>query len=175
MSEKKKNKGWNNLRTKENSFALYDPERLREVSRKGAQATQKLRAEKKTARQALGKILSMSVTDEILYRSDLAPELAERLKNEYPDATLYDLMQLVALGQALGGDMRACEYVRDTFGDKPSNKIDVASNTVTTDADRELLKILSERLNDPNIQIVADCTVKKGEDNGTNDNENSTR
>lgn len=96
MSERK-NKGWNNLRTEENSFALYDRDRLREVSRKGAEASHKARAEKKNAREALEKILSMGVTDEIIAGAELSPELAEQLKAEIENATIYDLMQLVAV------------------------------------------------------------------------------
>ena len=152
MSQKT-NKGWRNLKTEENSFSLYDPERLREISRKGAQATHKIRAEKKTARQALEKILSMNVTDEIIYGSELPTELAEQLKKYHPDATLYDLMQLVALGRALDGDMRAAEYVRDTYGDKPTNKVDIATDTIS-DADRELLEQISARLHDPDTVIA---------------------
>lgn len=149
----KTNKGWRNLKTEENSFSLYDPDRLREISRKGAQACHKVRAEKKTARQALEKILSMNVTDEIIYGAELPTELAEQLKAHYPDATLYDLMQLVALGRALDGDMRAAEYVRDTYGDRPTNKVDIATDAIS-DADRELLEQISARLSDPDTVIA---------------------
>lgn len=149
----KTNKGWRNLKTEENSFSLYDQERLKEISRKGAQATHKIRAEKKTARQALEKILSMNVTDEIIYGAELPTELAEQLKKYHPDATLYDLMQLVALGRALDGDMRAAEYVRDTYGDKPTNKVDIATDTMS-DADRELLEQINARLCDPDTVIA---------------------
>lgn len=149
----KTNKGWRNLKTAENSFSLYDPERLKEISRKGAQATHKIRAEKKTARQALEKILSMNVTDEIIYGAELPTELAEQLKKYHPDATLYDLMQLVALGRALDGDMRAAEYVRDTYGDRPTNKVDIATDAMS-DADRLLLEQINARLCDPDTVIA---------------------
>ena len=158
MSERK-NKGWNNLKTEENSFALYDRERLREVSRKGAEASHKVRQEKKNAKQALEKILSMGATDEIIAGAELSPELAEQLKAEIENATIYDLMQLVAVGSALGGDMRAVEYVRDTYGDKPSNKIDMQTEeTALTDADRMLLEKVSRRLENPDLYVAYDAT-----------------
>ncbi len=158
MSERR-NKGWQNLKTEENSFALYDRDRLREVSRKGAEASHKARAEKKSARQALEKILTMNVTDQIVNGAELSPELAEQLKAEFPDATLYDLLQLVAVGNALGGDMRAVEYVRDTCGDKPSNKIDMQTeNAPLSEADRMLLEKVSRRLDNPDLYIAVDAT-----------------
>lgn len=157
MNGNRTNKGWKNLKTEQNSFALYEPDRLREISRKGAQATHKIRAEKQNARKALEKILSMNVTDEIIYGAELPTELAEQLKENFPDATLYDLMQLVALGRALDGDMRACEYVRDTFGDRPTNRVDIATD-VMSDADRTLLEHISARLNDPKTVIAHDIT-----------------
>ena len=160
MSEQRNNKGWKNLKTEEHSFSLYDKDRLREISRKGAQATHKIQKEKRNARQALERILSMNVTDEIIYGAELPTELAEQLREYYPDATLYDLMQLVALGRALDGDMRACEYIRDTFGDRPSSKVEVSNSNITTDSDRELMKLISARLNNPDTVIALDVTGK---------------
>ena len=158
MSEQRTNKGWNNLKTEENSFALYDRDRLREISRKGALATHKIQKEKRNARQALERILSMNVTDEIIYGAELPSELAAQLREYYPDATLYDLMQLVALGRALDGDMRACEYIRDTFGDKPSSKVEVSNSNITTDEDREMMQHIYERLSNPDMVIALDIT-----------------
>ena len=158
MSEQRTNKGWNNLKTEENSFALYDRDRLREISRKGAERTHQIVKEKQTARKALERILSMNITDDILYSSELTPELAERLKKEYPDCTLYDLMNYVALGLALSGNVRACEFVRDSYGDKPSSKVEVSNSNITTDEDRQMMQNIYERLNNPNTVIAQDIT-----------------
>lgn len=147
-------KGWNNLRAgqTEHNFAVIDKERAREISRKGGIAVQKLHGEKKTARDALARILTLKVDDEILAGAELSDELATKLKRDNPNATLYDLIQLVAVGKAAGGNMKAAEYVRDTFGDKPVDKVDISAE-ITTEADRALMQSIAERLENTGAHI----------------------
>ena len=151
-------KGWSNLKegqTKHN-FAVMDKERAREISRKGGIAVQKLHGEKKTARQALERILTLKVDDGILAGADLPEDLAAKLKRDNPDATLYDLIQLVAVGKAAGGNMKAYELIRDTHGDKPVEKVQVEAD-VTTEADRELLASIAARLDEnTHVEVVKD-------------------
>ena len=112
-----------------------------------------LHGEKKTAQQSLEKILTLKVTDEILSGADIAPEIAERLRRDNPDATLYDLIQIVAVGRAVSGNIKAAEYIRDTAGDKPKDQIEITG--IMTDQDREMLQTISERLqNAETLQIV---------------------
>ena len=154
-------KGWSNLE-KRVSFNMMEPEKLKEISRKGGEAVQRLYGEKKTAKQALENILTLRINDEILNQADLSPELAEKLKRSNPDATLYDLMQIVAVGRAVGGNMKSYELIRDTYGDAPVKQIEVSEN-ITTDQDRALLKDIAERLkNAETVQIVEsiDTTIK---------------
>lgn len=149
-------KGWSNLQPEKYSFAVMDKERAREISRKGAQAVNKLHGEKKTAKQALERILTLKVNDEIIAGADLPEELANRLKRDNPDITLYDLIQIVAAGKAAGGNIKAAEYIRDTYGDKPVEKVDISAD-VTTDADRALLSSIAARLDkDTHIEVVKD-------------------
>lgn len=153
-------KGLQNLRTAENSFALYDKERLREVSRRGAERTAQIKREKQSARAALERLLSMKATDEIINGAELPEELAEKLKQEFPDATLNDLLQCVALGNALAGDMRALEFCRDTIGEKPSTKVDMLGDNdmIMTENDRKLLEKVSARLEQEDLIIAKDVT-----------------
>ena len=153
-------KGWSNLE-KRVSFNQMEPEKLREISRKGGEAVQKLYGEKKTAKDALEKILTLKVDDSIISKADLEPELAKRLKRSNPDATLYDLMQLVAVGRAVGGNMKAYELIRDTYGDMPVKQVEITEN-ITTDADRALLKGIAERLQQ--VEIIE--TVEAGQETG---------
>jgi len=149
-------KGWKNLQPEKYNFAVMDPEKAREIQRKGAEAVNALKGEKRTAREALENILTLNVTDKILSNSDLEPELAERLKRSGINITVYDLLQLVAVGRAAGGNMKAYELIRDTYGDMPIKQIEVAEN-VTTEADRELMRQLSERLQEGGrLEIVKD-------------------
>ena len=120
--------------------------------------------ERRTAKKCLEDILTLECTEDIIAGADLDPLLAEQLKKYADKITLYDLVQLVATGAAIGGNMRAAEYIRDTYGDMPVKQLSVDSNIMTMQ-DRELLETISKRLNDPDITIVADVT------NGTNDSE----
>ena len=140
-------KGWKNLQEgqKKHNFAVIDPERQKEISRKGGAACQKLYGEKKTAKQALENILTLKVTDEIIDGADLPDEIAQRLKRSNPDATLYDLIQLVAAGRAVGGNIKAAEYIRDTYGDSPIKEVRI-DGSVTTDQDRQLMQQIADRL-----------------------------
>jgi len=152
-------KGYKNLITGQTvyNFKNLPPEKRKEISRKGAAAVQALHGEKKTAREALEKILTLKINDNILAGADLDPEIAQRLKRDNPDATLYDLIQLVAVGRAVGGNIKAAEYVRDTFGDSPVHKVDLQAD-IMTEADRALLEKVSSRLADPDLVIVKDQT-----------------
>lgn len=148
-------KGWLNLE-KRTSFNMMDEEKRREICRKGAEAVHKLHGKKKTAREALESILTLKITDEILDGAEVSPDIAARLKRDNPDATLYDLIQIVAVGRAVGGNVKAMEYVRDTHGDKPVDKVDITAD-ITTEADRALMRQVAERLDDVEVvRVVAD-------------------
>lgn len=157
-------KGWNNLIEGQTKYNLknIDPEKLKEISRKGAEAVNTLKGEKRTAREALENILTLKASDAILDKSDLDPELAERLKRSGISITMYDLLQLVAVGRAAGGNMKAYELIRDTYGDAPIKQVEISEN-ITTDQDREMLRTIAERLkNAETVQIVEsiDTTIK---------------
>lgn len=146
-------KGWKNLEKKV-SFDMMDPEKRREICQKGAEAVNKIRGEKKTAKQALENILTLKVNDKIINGADLEPEIAERLKRSGSEVTFYDLINLVAVGRAVGGNMRAYELIRDTYGDAPVKQLEISQN-ITTEQDRELLQTIAKRLQDAeSVQIV---------------------
>jgi hypothetical protein len=150
-------KGWKNLRegqTKHN-LAVIDPERRKEIQRMGAEAVNKLHGEKKSARDSLEKILTLKIDDDILAAADLPAELADKLKRSNPNATIYDLIQIVAAGRAIGGNIKAAEYIRDTHGDKPIDRVEVTEN-ITTDSDRALLQQINERLARAEVVVVQD-------------------
>ena len=157
-------KGWNNLLEgqTEHNFAVMDAEKRREISRKGGIAVQKLHGEKRSAKQALERILTLKVDDSIIAGAELSDELAAKLKRDNPNATLYDLIQLVAVGKAAGGNMKAYELVRDTVGDKPVDKLDISAD-ITTEADRALLDSINARLNEKgaHVEIVKDIDTSQ--------------
>lgn len=147
-----------NLR-KRTPFNQMPPEKRKEICRKGAEAINKLHGEKKSARQSIEKILTLKITDEIIQGADVPPEVVERLKRSNPEATLYDLIQCVAVGRALDGSIAAMQYVRDTHGDAPKQQIEV-SETIT-ESDRELLQTISARLESREIVEVIDAPERE--------------
>ena len=70
---------------------------------------------------------------------------------------MYDLIQTVAAGRAVGGNMKAIEYIRDTYGDMPVKQIEVSEN-ITTDADREMMRQINDRLARAEITVIQDSS-----------------
>ena len=136
-------------------FNEMSPEKRQEICRKGGKAVQELHGEKKTAKQALQNVLSLKVTPEIIAGADIDEAIADRLKRDNPNATIYDLIQAVAVGRALEGNIKAAEYVRDTHGDRPIERVEVTDN-VTTDQDRELMRTIADRLQSGELIQVVD-------------------
>lgn len=158
-------KGWLNLE-KRVPFNKMDEEKRKEICRKGQQAVMQLHGEKKSAKESLEKILTIKVTDGILDGADVPTEIIERIKRDNPNMTLYDLIQVVAVGKAVGGNMKAYELVRDTHGDKPQDKIQIDGANVMTDADRDMLKRISERMEQADdVLIVRDVNGNQNGDN----------
>ena len=160
MSEKKTNRGWSNLQPKKYSFANRDKDELREISKKGAQRMLEVKEQRRTAKQCLADILSLEATDEIIAGADLDPLIAEQLKQYADRITMYDLINLVAVGQAAGGNMRAAEYCRDTIGDMPVKQMSLEGLNIMTEEDRMLMEQIAARLNNPDITVVADMTTE---------------
>lgn len=149
-------KGWLNLE-KRVPFNKMPPEKRKEICRKGAEAINALHGEKKTAKQSLERILTIKVSDEILAGADITDDMAARIKRDNPDMTIYDLIQLVAVGRAVSGNIKAAEYVRDTHGDKPVETVNLTAD-IMTEADRALMASINERLADTgaHIEVVKD-------------------
>ena len=160
-------KGWKNLE-KRVSFNMMPEEKRKEICRKGAEAVNALHGEKKSAKESLEKILTIKATPDIVAAADLPEELAEKLRKDNPNATLYDLIQLVAVGRAVGGNMKAYELIRDTHGDKPIERVEVTEN-VTTDQDRELMRTIAARLEKAeSVQIIDGTYTDSSTDSGVN-------
>ncbi len=167
-------KGWKNLQKgqREHNLAVIDPEKAKEIRRKGAEAINALKGEKRTAKESLDNILTLTASETMINNADLEPEIAERLKRSGVKITVYDLIQLVATGRAIGGNMKAYELIRDTYGDMPVKQVEITEN-ITTDADRALLKKINDRLEAGTLIVVEDQTAGNDttEDNIKNEND----
>lgn len=119
-------------------------------ARKGQQALQERRKEKQTAKEILENFLTIIASDEIVLNADLPQEIVDRIRKEEKHISLYELTQLVAIGKAIDGNMKAYELVRDTVGDKPNDKVDITAQSLT-ESDRELLERVEERLKNHDV------------------------
>jgi hypothetical protein len=161
-------KGWLNLRPI--PITQRSEEERREICRKGAEAVNKIRGEEKTAKESLDRMLSILATQEIIDQADIEKSLAERLKRENPSMTLYDVVNAAAIGRALAGNVKALEYVRDTRGDAPVKQVEISEN-ITTDADREMLRTIAERLKNAETVQIIDSIQPEDNTNKKNDPE----
>lgn len=153
-------KGWINL--KPIPITEREPERRREICRKGAETVNRIHGEEKTAKESLNRMLSILATDEIIEQADIETALVDRLQRENPDMTIYDVVNAAAIGRALAGNVKSMEYIRDTRGDAPVKQIEVTEN-VTTDADREMMRQLSELLKEGGrLEVVKDIPSDSG-------------
>ena len=104
------------------------------IHRLGAEASNTTQAQRRTSREIL----------EDLTRKRANIEDIERLGLESGASNL-EAANYAQIRKAMQGDTKAMEYIRDTMGEKPTEKLD-ASITALTPEDKELLKNVEGRL-----------------------------
>lgn len=112
-------------------------------------------AEKKrvTAQESMNKILgcasSKKVADKVLKNLQKDDEHQQAIEDLLPADMIqgldnYDIVNLAMYIKATQGNDKAATYVRDTAGDKPTDKAQIDANVIT-DGDRSLLAKLMQR------------------------------
>lgn len=132
------------------------PEELKAIKQKGQKATVEIVKQKKRIKDITESLLNMSASD--IASNVLNEEIAEKLKGT--DITLYDLIIAKQIEVALtSGSVKSAEFLRDSNGDKPTDKVQT-DITVMTDSDRQLIEMLSDR-----IEVLEDIADGKIVDN----------
>lgn len=124
-----------NLRT---TAQMTEKER-REFARIGGQASAKARRKKKDLQELLGALLSSPATPEIKEKAaklGIDPEVAD---------TLYDGLGIAMIEKALSGDGYCFQLVRDSAGDKPTDKTEIKTSFMT-DKDKEVMAAIERRI-----------------------------
>ena len=135
-----KSDGWKNLQPLNGK----DPEREREVRQKGAAAGREIQKKRKALRDIMDVLLALPAGNE-LFESDIT-EAAKVLAMEHGETlTAYDAVSLAQIAKAAKGDTEAARWVRDSAGDKPTEKQQIVADVVTP-ADAEIAKRVAERL-----------------------------
>ena len=117
---------------------LSETER-RELSRKGGLASAAARRRKKDIREVCDALLSSPAT----------PEMQEKAAKLGFDAetvgTVYDVLGVAMIDKAMSGDGYCFQLVRDSAGDKPTDKSEVTAS-VMTEKDLEIMRNLEARI-----------------------------
>ena len=99
------------------------PEEAREQGRKGGIASAAKRKEKKALRATLEALLDMPINEGVEEDLEGIQNLA-RLKGANID--VQTAVMFAQIKKALKGDTRAAEFIRDTIGQKPGEKVDMS-------------------------------------------------
>jgi len=114
-------------------------ERAKEISRMGNEKQKQLRAERKRMKDDLDILLKVSLKRGDVITSDDILSLDEADKANIPVQTA---INIAMIKRALMGDVQAAQYLRDTVGEKPSDKVEVDQNlTVETWAKKHKVKL----------------------------------
>lgn len=120
-------------------FSKMTAEERRENGRKGGIASGEAKRKKKAMRERLEILLELPV------KPGKGTDL-ESIKNfaalKGKNITVQDAMMIAQIQKALKGDTTAAAFIRDTAGDKPSDKMSI-TGSVDTGADK-LANILAQ-------------------------------
>lgn len=112
------------------------PEERREAGRLGGIASGKVRKKKKTMRAIYESLAGQKVNGETVQK------LQGTLKKVKKDLTVEESIVLAQVLMAQAGDTRAAEFLRDTAGEKPVEKVQIA------EVDPEVIDEVESLIND---------------------------
>lgn len=104
------------------------------IHRKGAEASNATQAQRKSFSEAIDIILRKKANKEAIEELELKE-----------DATNLDMIIAAALKQASRGNAKAWEFLRDTVGEKPTEKISAEVETITAEDREHIERILNRK------------------------------
>lgn len=107
----------------QNLIPVQSVEEAREKGRKGGIASGKARREKKLFKETLEALLSMPMKDGKSVDVDKIKNYAA-IKGQ--NISVQEAILIAQIQKAMKGDTRAAEYVRDTIGQEPTDKMQVS-------------------------------------------------
>lgn len=129
-------------------FSDMTVERQREIARMGGIRSQEVRKARKTGREIVEQLAKMN-----LNADQIEDALGEYKSILGEDTTAYTVMYAKAFLCANQGDIKAATFIRDTVGDKPDDKIQLETDSIT-DGDRELLQNVASALLEMGIDVA---------------------
>ena len=109
-----------------NAFARMTPEQRAECGRKGAEKANETKRKRKEMRETLDILLNMPLKKGKVYSAEEIKSFAD-LKGK--NITIDQAMMITLVQKALKGDLNATTMVRDTVGEKPTDKTEIKDTT----------------------------------------------
>lgn len=118
---------------------LFTSETAREAQKKSAQKKSEYAKARKSMRDDMKLLLKMSIKKGSMVLPEDIENLAESLGMNVPVQTA---INIAIVQRAMLGDVQAAQFIRDTIGEKPSDKVEVdQSLTVETWAKNHNVKL----------------------------------
>lgn len=109
-----------------NAFARMTPEQRAECGRKGAEKANETRRKRKEMRETLDILLNMPLKKGKVYSAEEIKSFAD-LNGK--NITIDQALMVKLIQKALKGDLNAIGMVRDTVGEKPTEKMEIKDTT----------------------------------------------
>lgn len=109
-----------------NSFSRMTPEQRAENGRKGAKKANENRRKRKEMRETLDILLNMPMKKGKTYSAEDIKCFAD-IKGK--NITIDQALMVCLVQKALKGDLNAITMVRDTVGEKPTDKMEIKDTT----------------------------------------------
>ena len=109
-----------------NAFARMTPEQRAEYGRKGAEKANETKRKRKEMRETLDILLNMPLKKGKVYSAEEIKSFAD-LKGK--NITIDQAVMVCLVQKALKGDLNAITMVRDTVGEKPTDKMEIKDTT----------------------------------------------
>ena len=106
-------------------FHELSESKQRELRSKGGKANGESRKRTKTFRDVFSRLLETSVARETV------ESIQGWVEDKYPNITADEAIALAQIAKAINGDTAAAQFVRDTIGEKPTDKIDAGLDGLT--------------------------------------------
>lgn len=124
---------------KSKTFKAYNGGKIKTLTSEDARI-QRMGALASNAKQAQRRSYAEAIDD--LLRKKASKSAIEEYELE-PNATNLDMVLAAALRQAERGNIKATEFLRDTVGEKPVDKIAAEVETITPEDRRQIERILN--------------------------------
>lgn len=109
------------------SFEHLSPEEIREAGRKGGKASVEAKRRRKELKETLEILLNMSLDKR---RKNVDIEKIQAFADlKGKNVTVDEAMMIKLVQKALSGDLNSISMVRDTIGEKPSDRVEVKDVT----------------------------------------------